>query len=207
MEQFDTFPIQCRHIEHKHEGVGFRKNNFWQNYSYENLDNFSLIRLLNMHRWCLLNLTSKVQGFHWILLCGGYLISIVYWLFSFLGVKVILNAAQYPPHHVTYAPVKYEAATSKRFWRGYIYNKIHYLTLIYKMLPSTLYIITYAPAKFEVAMPNTLGGDSFTRKHIIWPKVKVIQNVNQCPHILWPMHLEVWNCYVQQFRKRCINMQ
>ena len=58
MEQFDTLPIQCRHIEHMHEGVGFRKNNFWQNYSYENLDNFSLIRLLNMHRWCLLNLTG-----------------------------------------------------------------------------------------------------------------------------------------------------
>ena len=28
MEQFDTFPIQGRHIEHMHEGVWFRKNNF-----------------------------------------------------------------------------------------------------------------------------------------------------------------------------------
>ena len=28
MEQFDTFPIQCRHIEHMHEGVWFRKNDF-----------------------------------------------------------------------------------------------------------------------------------------------------------------------------------
>ena len=28
MEQFDTFPIQCRHIEHMHEGVWHRKNNF-----------------------------------------------------------------------------------------------------------------------------------------------------------------------------------
>ena len=28
MEEFDTFPIQCRHIEHMHEGVWFRKNNF-----------------------------------------------------------------------------------------------------------------------------------------------------------------------------------
>ena len=28
MEQFDTFPIQCRHIEHMHEGVWFRKNIF-----------------------------------------------------------------------------------------------------------------------------------------------------------------------------------
>ena len=25
MEQFDTFPFQCRHIEHMHEGVWFRK--------------------------------------------------------------------------------------------------------------------------------------------------------------------------------------
>ena len=28
MEQFDTLPIQCRHIEHMHEGVWFRKNIF-----------------------------------------------------------------------------------------------------------------------------------------------------------------------------------
>ena len=27
MEQFHTFPIQCRHIEHMHEGVCFQKNN------------------------------------------------------------------------------------------------------------------------------------------------------------------------------------
>ena len=28
MEKFDTLPIQCRHIEHMHEGVWFTKNNF-----------------------------------------------------------------------------------------------------------------------------------------------------------------------------------
>ena len=28
MEQFDTLPIQCRHIEHMHEGFWFTKNNF-----------------------------------------------------------------------------------------------------------------------------------------------------------------------------------
>ena len=28
MEQFDTLPIQCRHIEHMHEGVWFTINNF-----------------------------------------------------------------------------------------------------------------------------------------------------------------------------------
>ena len=45
MEQFDTLPIQCRHIEHMHGRVWFRKNNFGQNDSCENLDNVSLIRL------------------------------------------------------------------------------------------------------------------------------------------------------------------
>ena len=45
MEQFETLPIQFKHIEHMHEGVLFRKNNFWRNDSCENLDNFSLIRL------------------------------------------------------------------------------------------------------------------------------------------------------------------
>ena len=53
MEKFDTLPIQCRHIEHMYEGVWFSKYDFWQNDSSENLDNFSLIRLLYMHRWCL----------------------------------------------------------------------------------------------------------------------------------------------------------
>ena len=28
MEQFDTLPIQCKHIEHIYEGVLFTKNNF-----------------------------------------------------------------------------------------------------------------------------------------------------------------------------------
>ena len=28
MEQFETLPIQLKHIEHMHEGVLFRKNNF-----------------------------------------------------------------------------------------------------------------------------------------------------------------------------------
>ena len=28
MERFDTFPIQCKQIEHMHEGVWFRKKYF-----------------------------------------------------------------------------------------------------------------------------------------------------------------------------------
>ena len=121
-----------------HEGVWFTKNNFWQNDSCENLDNFSLIWLLYMHRWCLhgpinsyhsfwwsnlilclynvdtLNICMKecynfclhrlywnllfktkvcwfelyLTSFLWLLLCGGYLISIAYWLFSLKTMKL-----------------------------------------------------------------------------------------------------------------------
>ena len=71
MEQFDTLPIQCRHIEHMLEGVWFRKNNFWQNVSSENLDNFSLIRCLYMHRWCLHRPINSYHSFKWsnLILC------------------------------------------------------------------------------------------------------------------------------------------
>ena len=71
MEQFDTLPIQCRHIEHMHEGVWFGKNDLWQNASCENLDNFSLIRLLYMHRWCLHVQINFCHSFSWsnLILC------------------------------------------------------------------------------------------------------------------------------------------
>ena len=49
MEQFDTLPIQYRHIGHMHEGVWLKKNNVGQNDSYENLNNYSHISLLYMH--------------------------------------------------------------------------------------------------------------------------------------------------------------
>ena len=42
----DTFNICIKEF-------GSEKNNFLQNDSCENLDNFSLIGLLYMHRWCL----------------------------------------------------------------------------------------------------------------------------------------------------------
>ena len=71
MEQFETLPIQFKHIEHMHEGVLYRKNNFWRNDSCENLDNFSLIRLLYMHRWCLHGLINSYYSFWWnnLILC------------------------------------------------------------------------------------------------------------------------------------------
>ena len=68
MEQFDTLLIQCRHIEHMHEGVyNFCLHRFYWN----------LLKLwsagLNYNLPCFL--TDSY--------CAGYLISIAYWLFSF----------------------------------------------------------------------------------------------------------------------------
>ena len=71
MEQFDTLPIQCRHIEHMHEGIyNFCLHRFYWNLLFK-----------TMVRWFELWL---VKFFHWLLLSGGYLISIAYWLFSFI---------------------------------------------------------------------------------------------------------------------------
>ena len=54
---------------------------------------------------------------------------------------------------MTYAPAKFEVATSNGF-----YKKIHYLALrsrSHEMLPEyPLHHLTYAPAKFEVATSN-----------------------------------------------------
>ena len=52
-----------------------------------------------------------------------------------------------------------------------IYKKIQYLTLtfgtkfIQNVAQYPLHHVTYAPAKFEVATSNGLGGDAFTREY------------------------------------------
>ena len=69
-----------------------------------------------------------------------------------IGAKVTRNVAQYPRHHVTYAPAKFDVA------RRYTYKKIHYLALTlgsrsHEMLPS----------KFEVTTSNGLEGKKNTK--------------------------------------------
>ena len=96
MEQFDTLPIQCRHIEHMHEGVWFRKNNFWQNDSCKNLDNFSLIRLLYMHRWCLHRPINSYYSFLWnnLILCRYNVDTLNICMKEFGSQKIILTKWQ-----------------------------------------------------------------------------------------------------------------
>ena len=63
MEEFDTLPIQCRHIEHMKE-FGSEKIIF-EKMTAENLDNYSLIRYLYMHRWCLHGPINSYYSFWW----------------------------------------------------------------------------------------------------------------------------------------------
>ena len=49
------------------------------------------------------------------------------------------------------------------------------------MLPSALYIMTYAPTEFEVTTSKALGGEAFTRNSIFDLGIKVTQNVAQYP--------------------------
>ena len=62
----------------------------------------------------------------------------------------------------------------KRFRRKNIYKQIHDLTfdpdkVTRNVAQYTLHHVTYSATKSEVAMANSLGGDTFTRKYIIWP--------------------------------------
>ena len=88
-----------------------------------------------------------------------------------LQVKVTLNVAQCPLHHVTYAPTEFEVTTSKALG-GEALQEIQYLTfdldlgvmVTQNVAQYPLYHVTHPATKFEVARSNSLGGDTFTRK-------------------------------------------
>ena len=50
--------------------------------------------------------------------------------------------------------------------------------------------MTYVPAKFEVATSNSLEGDSFTKKYILWPWGSRSHKLSSALYIIWPIHLQ-----------------
>ena len=96
MEQFDTLPVQCRHIEHMHVGVWFRKNNFWQNDSCENLDNFSLLTCLYIDRWCLHGPIYSYHSFWWsnLILCWYNVSTLNICMKEFGSEKIIFDSCE-----------------------------------------------------------------------------------------------------------------
>ena len=84
-------------------------------------------------------------------------------------VKVTLNVAHCPLHHVTYAPTEFEVTTSKALGReAFTRNSIFDLDLGVKVTQNVaqypLHHVTHPATKFEVAKSNRLGEDTFTRK-------------------------------------------
>ena len=101
----------------------------------------------------------------------------------------------------------------KSFRRRSIYKKIQYLTfdldlgvkVTQNVAQYPLHHVTYPATKFEVARCNCLGGDTFTRKYIIWSLT--LGHTKCCPVTLTSCDLfsyKVWSCYVKRFRRRCI---
>ena len=92
-----------------------------------------------------------------------------------LQVKVTLNVAQCPLHHVTFAPTEFEVTTSKASGGEAFTKKIQYLTfdldlgvkVTQNVAKYPLHHVAYPATKFEVARSNRLGRDTFTRKYII----------------------------------------
>ena len=89
-----------------------------------------------------------------------------------LQVKVTLNVAQCPLHHVTYAPTEFEVTTSKalggeKFTRNSIFDLDLGVKVTQNVAQYPLHHVTYSATKFEVATSNCLGGDTFTRKYNI----------------------------------------
>ena len=113
----------------------------------------------------------------------------------------------------------------KSFRRRSIYKKIQYLTfdidlgvkVRQNVAQYPLHHVTYPATKFEVARSNRLGGDTFTRKNIIWSLTLTLGSrwpwpwgqghTKSCPVTFTSCDLfsyKVWSCYVKRFRRRCI---
>ena len=90
-----------------------------------------------------------------------------------LVVKVTQNVVQCHPNHMTYAPAKFEVATSNSLGEDGLTRKkkLYDLDLLVKVTQNVAqyhpHHVTYAPVNFEVVMSNGSGEDSFTRKYII----------------------------------------
>ena len=67
--------------------------------------------------------------------------------------------------------------------------------VIWSVAQYPLHYVTYAPAKFQVAISNSLGGGAFTRKYNIWPLTLTLGSRSHetwysSVYIKWPMHLQ-----------------
>ena len=88
-------------------------------------------------------------------------------------------------------------------FRRCIYKKIQYLTfnldlgvkVTQKVAQYPLHHVTYPATKFKIASSYSLGGDTFTRKYIIWSLTLTLgsRSHKMLPstlYIMWPIQLQ-----------------
>ena len=131
-----------------------------------------------------------------------------------LQVKVTLNVAQCPLHHVTYAPTEFEVTTlialgGEAFTRNSIFDLDLGVKVTQNVAQYPLHHVNHPATKFEVARSNRLGGDTFTRKFNIWPLTLTLGSRSHkiCPVPSTSCDLfsyKVWSCYIKRLRRRCI---
>ena len=129
MEQFDTLPIQYRHIEHMHEGVWLEKKYFFIKWHLWKLRLFfgyklwyiELSGVNNFGLYSSFSLTLTVRG-----VSNKHCL---FWPWPFgQGHSHTKCCPLYLLQHVTYAPAKFEVVTSDSLGGGAFTRKQHYLT-------------------------------------------------------------------------------
>ena len=97
---------------------------------------------------------------------------------------------------MNYSSSRWYTIANTNFFTYYLYLWVKVTQNVAQYLLNN---VTYAPLKFEVAMSNGKGGDSFTRKYIIWPWPNGQGHTKCCPVPYTSCDLcicEVWSCYV-----------
>ena len=72
---------------------------------------------------------------------------------------------QCPPNHMTFAPAKFEIATSNSLGEMHLQESTLF-DLDLNVAQCPLHHVTYAPTEFEVTTSKALGGEAFTRNSI-----------------------------------------
>ena len=120
----------------------------------------------------------------------------IYSFFIFdLDLGVTQNIAQYPLHHVTYAPAKFEVTMSNglgedKFKRNYINWPLTLASRSYAILPSTLYIMR--PMHLQ-RLKLLLKEQMHLQENTIFDLglgIKATQDVAMHLYIMWHMHLQ-----------------
>ena len=127
---------------------------------------------------------------------------------AFTRKYITQNITRYPLYHMTYAPAKFEAATSNSLGGdAFLQEKTLFVIHLEVKVTQNVFLypphhVTYAPVKFVVAMSNSFGGYAFTRKYIT-------QNVTQYPphHVTYaPAKFEVaesnrlgWDAFTRKY--------